>query len=102
MHSAVLTSTPKKIMLGEAREKKLIAQQMKDARERGKLKKPAGKDLPKRKRRVSYEASQERKEVCRRKILSESSSEEEIKSSSLCDDDECDDTKPGILNKFAF
>jgi hypothetical protein len=37
MHSKVLTSTPKKIILEEVREKRFVAQKTKEARERGKL-----------------------------------------------------------------
>jgi hypothetical protein len=51
--SAVLTFTPKKRILEEAREKP-IAQQMKEVREKEELKKLARKDLPKPKRQVTH------------------------------------------------
>jgi hypothetical protein len=71
MHSEVITSTPKKIMLEEIREKRFIDQKTKEARERGKLRNQKGKEPPKRKRQKSNSSIQKRKKTCRRQILSE-------------------------------
>jgi hypothetical protein len=70
MHSEVLTSTPKKIMLEEVREKRFIAQKTKEARERGKLRNQKGKEPPKRNNRKTIHLSRrERRLVAEKSFL---------------------------------
>lgn len=113
MHSAILTSTPKKIMLGEAREKKLIVQQVKEAWEIGKLEKPAGKDILKHKRQQEMKhCKRERKHARERSfwevlwktrehqwLFGRGLGNDDGRVGTAAADDEYDDSAPGSLNK---
>lgn len=85
-HSTILPATPVKASLEETARKMRLAVAAKESRAAKKV-----NNAPNKKQKKEKKVIKNRFKSCRRNITFESSTEEEMDSENLCDDDECDD-----------